>query len=79
MRSYNWITCNSARDKRRVLLYRVYIITQAIFNHSDKDFEIKKGDRIAQLILEKIVIAEVVEVNELSVTERGAQGWGASA
>jgi dUTP pyrophosphatase len=42
-----------------------------LFNHSEKDFEIKRGDRIAQLILERICMADIVEVNELSATERG--------
>jgi len=27
-----------------------------LFNHSDEDFVVKKGDRIAQLILEKVKI-----------------------
>jgi dUTP pyrophosphatase len=25
-----------------------------LFNHSDKDFEVKEGDRIAQLVLERV-------------------------
>jgi dUTPase len=33
-----------------------------LFNHSDVDFHVKAGDRVAQLILEKIAIAEVEEV-----------------
>lgn len=52
----------------------------ALFNHGDKDFEIKKGDRIAQLVLEKIVMADVEEitVNDLDETERGAGGFGST-
>ncbi|GMM33341.1 bifunctional dITP/dUTP diphosphatase [Saccharomycopsis crataegensis] len=51
-----------------------------LFNHSDKNFEIKKGDRIAQLVLEKIVMADVVEIQqaELDETERGAGGFGST-
>jgi deoxyuridine 5'-triphosphate nucleotidohydrolase len=30
-----------------------------LFNHSDKDFEVKKGDRVAQMILERITTPEV--------------------
>ena len=30
-----------------------------LFNHSDEDFEVKQGDRIAQLILEKIATPQV--------------------
>jgi dUTP pyrophosphatase len=33
-----------------------------LFNHSDADFQVKVGDRVAQLILERIAIAEVEEV-----------------
>lgn len=39
-----------------------------LFNHSDTDFKIAAGDRIAQLILERIVIADVVETNDLDST-----------
>ena len=48
-----------------------------LFNHSDKDFEVKAGDRIAQLVLEVIVNADIVEIDadELDTTERGAGGF----
>ena len=39
-----------------------------LFNFGENDFVIKKGDRIAQLILEKIAIADVVEVDQLDET-----------
>lgn len=43
-----------------------------LFNHSDVDFHVKAGDRVAQLVLEKIEIADIEEVAELSDTARGA-------
>ena len=49
-----------------------------LFNHSDADFTIKAGDRIAQLILEKIEIAEVQEVETLEETTRGSGGFGST-
>eukprot|EP01091_Cochliopodium_minus_P008620 TRINITY_DN1984_c0_g3_i1.p1 TRINITY_DN1984_c0_g3~~TRINITY_DN1984_c0_g3_i1.p1 ORF type:complete len:149 (-),score=42.59 TRINITY_DN1984_c0_g3_i1:32-478(-) len=49
-----------------------------LFNHSNEDFEIKRGDRIAQLILEKISTPEVVEVEDLDSTERGEGGFGST-
>lgn len=49
-----------------------------LFNFSDDDFEVKKGDRIAQLIFEKIMTPEVVEVDELPSTERGSGGFGST-
>ncbi|ORX78238.1 deoxyuridine 5'-triphosphate nucleotidohydrolase [Anaeromyces robustus] len=49
-----------------------------MFNFGEKEFVIKKGDRIAQLILERIYIPEVVEVEELDETSRGAGGFGST-
>ncbi|KAG2498193.1 hypothetical protein HYH03_003947 [Edaphochlamys debaryana] len=49
-----------------------------LFNHSDKDFEVKVGDRVAQLILERIVVPDVDEVEELDATDRGANGYGST-
>ena len=40
-----------------------------LINHSDVKFKIKKGDRIAQLVLEKISLAELNEVSELDETQ----------
>jgi hypothetical protein len=33
-----------------------------LFNHSEKEFKVKEGDRIAQLLLERISTPDVVEV-----------------
>ncbi|KAF8600841.1 dUTP diphosphatase [Ceratobasidium sp. AG-I] len=49
-----------------------------LFNHSDKDFIVEEGERIAQLILEKIVTPEVMEVESLDDTLRGAAGFGST-
>jgi dUTP pyrophosphatase len=49
-----------------------------LFNHSDIDLNIAAGDRVAQLILEKCTIAEVVEVDELDETVRGLGGFGST-
>lgn len=47
-----------------------------LFNHSEVDFEIKEGDRIAQLVIERIYTPEVVVVEELEESIRGAGGFG---
>ena len=50
-----------------------------VFNLSDKEIEIKQGDRIAQLILEKIEMnIKMIEVNELKDTKRGSGGFGST-
>lgn len=47
-----------------------------LINLSDTDFVIKSGDRIAQLVIAKHEQPDVVEVQTLSETERGAGGFG---
>ena len=49
-----------------------------LFNHNEADFEIKEGDRVAQLVLERIATPEVVEVEELAESVRGAGGFGST-
>ena len=49
-----------------------------LFNHSDQDFEVKMGDRIAQLILERIDTLPVEEVQALEDTVRGSGGFGST-
>ena len=47
-------------------------------NHGNKDFEVKMGDRIAQLILEKIDTPPVKEVQDLANTIHGTGGFGST-
>jgi dUTP pyrophosphatase len=47
-----------------------------LINLSDKPFIINSGDRIAQMVFAKCEQAEVVQVEALSETERGAGGFG---
>jgi len=49
-----------------------------LFNHSDKDFKVEIGDRIAQLIIERIELPHVQEVDELDDTIRGGGGFGST-
>lgn len=49
-----------------------------LFNHSTSDFEVKRGDRIAQLICEVIVYPELVEIRDVGESERGSKGFGSS-
>jgi dUTP pyrophosphatase len=47
-------------------------------NFSDKDFEVKRGDRIAQLVIAQFVRAEWNLVDDLNNTERGSGGFGST-
>lgn len=49
-----------------------------LFNHSSKDFVVNVGDRIAQLILERVATPEVKEVAELDDTARASGGFGST-
>ena len=50
-----------------------------MFNHADEAFSIKSGDRIAQLVCEKIEYPELEEcINGLTDTERGTGGFGST-
>ena len=49
-----------------------------IINHSDAVYQVRKGDRIAQLILERVALPIITEVTELRATERGANGFGST-
>ncbi|KAA8537640.1 hypothetical protein F0562_027248 [Nyssa sinensis] len=49
-----------------------------LFNHSDSAFEVKVGDRVAQLIIEKIMMPDVTEVDDLDSTVRGIGGFGST-
>ncbi|KAK4252260.1 dUTPase-like protein [Corynascus novoguineensis] len=49
-----------------------------LFNHGEADYEVQEGDRIAQLIVERIYTPEVVEVAELEESVRGAGGFGST-
>ena len=54
------------------------VLQVVLFNHSDTPFNVVKGDRIAQLICEKILYPEIEEVEKLSNTQRGENGFGST-
>lgn len=47
-----------------------------LVNHGSESFSVNPGDRIAQLIVAPVSRAQLIEVSELSVTDRGAGGFG---
>ncbi|GAB7341435.1 hypothetical protein MBLNU457_7678t2 [Dothideomycetes sp. NU457] len=49
-----------------------------LFNFNDTEFAVNEGDRVAQLILERIVTPEVMVVEELADSVRGAGGFGST-
>lgn len=49
-----------------------------LINHSKTAFEIKRGMRIAQMVIAQYVQAEMVEVFDLDDTARGSGGFGST-
>ena len=49
-----------------------------LVNHGSEPFEIRRGDRIAQLVVAPVAAPALVEVAELPDTDRGAGGFGST-
>lgn len=47
-----------------------------IVNHGKEDFHIRRGDRIAQMIINEVIKAELEEVEELPESRRSEGGFG---
>ena len=47
-------------------------------NFGDGDFEVKKGDKVAQIVVAPVVKAEIEESSEIDETDRGAGGFGST-
>ncbi len=49
-----------------------------VHNLSDKDYLVEKGNKIAQMLIQRIEQKELLEVEELDETQRGEGGFGSS-
>jgi dUTP pyrophosphatase len=49
-----------------------------LINHSDVPFTVRRGERIAQMVIASVVQAELVPVAALSTTARGSGGFGST-
>jgi dUTP pyrophosphatase len=47
-----------------------------LFNFGDEDFTVRRGDRIAQMVVCSLPETELVETERLDSTERGPGGFG---
>jgi dUTP pyrophosphatase len=43
-----------------------------------KPIEVHRGDRIAQLVIQRVPVVSLLEVDELDETDRGSGGFGSS-
>ena len=53
-------------------------ISVCLINHGDMPFQIRRGERIAQMVIASVVRAELIPVAALSATERGSGGFGST-
>ena len=51
-------------------------IRVVLFNASDRDYQVHRGDRIAQIVFSVLTDVELVETDSLSETCRGTGGFG---
>ncbi len=58
--------------------YRGELKVCAVNLDSEQSIHIERGERIAQLVIQKVPAVSLVEVDELDVTDRGAGGFGSS-
>lgn len=49
-----------------------------LINHGQETFTIQRGERIAQMVIGKLIGVDFEVVSELSDTERGAGGYGST-
>jgi len=82
---YAFVSGRSSLNARGILTHLGTIdqdfrgpISVAMTNLSKEPFEIKSGDRVAQLIVVPFARPTFREVDELNATERGSRGWGST-
>jgi dUTP pyrophosphatase len=58
--------------------YRGEVRVLLLNTDRSESFEVSPGDRIAQLVVARMEVPDVVEVEDLPASERGAAGFGSS-
>ncbi|MFL6840348.1 MAG: dUTP diphosphatase [Bradyrhizobium sp.] len=53
-------------------------INVLLINHGETPFPIRRGERIAQMVIAPVVQAQLVPVASLSTTDRGSGGFGST-
>ena len=53
-------------------------ISVILINHGEAPFAIRRGERIAQMVIAPVVQAQLVPVTFLSATDRGSGGFGST-
>ena len=53
-------------------------VSVILINHGDTAFPIRRGERIAQMVIASVTRAELVPTESLSATDRGSGGFGST-
>jgi len=84
--TYGWLAARSGMARRMGIAVGGGVIDSdytgevkvILRNHGEGNCIFKAGDRMAQLIVEKVANADAMEVDELEITERGKMGFRTS-
>ncbi|MFH1682767.1 MAG: dUTP diphosphatase [Candidatus Woesearchaeota archaeon] len=68
MKTMAGVIDSSYRGEIKILLHNLNI----------EEYKIEKGNKIAQMLIQPVEQKEIIEVDELSETERGAGGFGST-
>jgi dUTP pyrophosphatase len=49
-----------------------------LINHGDAPFHVRRGERIAQMVIAEVVRGDLIPAGSLSVTNRGSGGFGST-
>mgnify|MGYP001498553340 CR=1 FL=1 len=67
------------KSNNTMLLFDTRLSLNVILvNFGDKDFLVKQGNRIAQLVISPVLRPKILEVNSLSSSNRGSKGFGST-
>ena len=58
--------------------YRGEVAVVVINTDRQEGFQIRRGDRIAQLVIQRVEEATILQVDDLDETSRGAGGFGST-
>jgi dUTP pyrophosphatase len=53
-------------------------IMVTLYNSSSESFDVEEGDRIAQLLIQKVERADFIAVEQLPDSDRGQSGFGST-
>ena len=53
-------------------------IVVKLYNHGERPYQVKRGDKISQLVIAPVLLPALVSVESLPESERGENGFGSS-